>query len=267
MKLEMDDDIMQRIKRELPEKIVLYDIVRVTKGFNPKNRVDHREYEYLLPLNVLRTQQQIDAGITEQAQLDRVRGLLQLYVGTHNFHNFTARVDPNDRSAQRFIKSFVASEPFELSGLHLTRLTVIGQSFMLHQIRKMIGFVVAIVRKTEPDSTGSELIASAFTKTQQHLPMAPGLGLYLNKPLFESYNKNYSEGRGSLAFTDKSEEIESFKMTRIYPSIVETNASENTFAKWCEVLDKHHSVFVDDAGKPHAAANAEDAEEAVEERE
>lgn len=38
----------------------------------------------------------------------------------------------------RLVTSFVASEPFENNGMEWIRLTVEGQSFILHQIRKMV---------------------------------------------------------------------------------------------------------------------------------
>jgi len=39
----------------------------------------------------------------------------------------------------RYIMSFQADRPFEVNGSEWIRLRVIGQSFLLHHIRKMIG--------------------------------------------------------------------------------------------------------------------------------
>lgn len=46
----------------------------------------------------------------------------------------------------RYIISFTASDPFIKDGLEYVLLKIKGQSFMLHQIRKMIGLVVAFMR-------------------------------------------------------------------------------------------------------------------------
>ena len=44
-----------------------------------------------------------------------------------------------DASAKRYIMSFNIGHPFVREDVEFVSLTVEGQSFMLHQIRKMIG--------------------------------------------------------------------------------------------------------------------------------
>ena len=68
----------------------------------------------------------------------RINTILAHYLGTKNFHNFTSQKKFKDPSAKRFIHSFTCSEPFIYNGLELVSLKVKGQSFMLHQIRKMV---------------------------------------------------------------------------------------------------------------------------------
>lgn len=87
-----------------------------------------------------------------ELQLKRLRYILSKYAGTHNFHNFTARIKPEDPSAKRYILSFEARDIFEVQGMQFVRCQVMGQSFMLHQIRKMIGMAIAIMRGCTPDS-------------------------------------------------------------------------------------------------------------------
>ena len=50
---------------------------------------------------------QASAAFTfDEAKRRRLNSILQHYVGTHNFHNFTIRVHSSDPSAKRFIRSF-----------------------------------------------------------------------------------------------------------------------------------------------------------------
>lgn len=54
----------------------------------------------------------------------------------------------DDPSAKRYIMSFSVGEPFLCSDLEFVSLKVEGQSFMLHQIRKMIGRVLFVISLT-----------------------------------------------------------------------------------------------------------------------
>ena len=97
--------------------------------------------------------------------LGRLRRVLGGFVGTRNFHNYTSKMKATDGAAKRFIISFDADEPFvreveeggteggteggaqgardgeggseggSRSGCEWVMLTVVGQSFLLHQIR------------------------------------------------------------------------------------------------------------------------------------
>ncbi len=46
---------------------------------------------------------------------------------------------------------------------------------MLHQIRKMVGLIIAVVR----GYVSEELILDAFNEHKVHIPRAPSLGLLL----------------------------------------------------------------------------------------
>jgi tRNA pseudouridine38-40 synthase len=81
-----------------------------------------------------------------ESHMAEVNAVLKLYLGTHNYHNFTSGKKFVDPSAKRYIMSMECGEPFVKDGLEFAVITVKGQSFMLHQIRKMIGMAIAIVR-------------------------------------------------------------------------------------------------------------------------
>ena len=54
--------------------------------------------------------------------------------------------------------SFECGKPFVSEGVEFVVLTIKGQSFMLHQIRKMVAFVIAVVR----GNASKEDLESAF---------------------------------------------------------------------------------------------------------
>ena len=72
-----------------------------------------------------------------------------------------------------------------MQGKPWVRMVVVGQSFMMHQIRKMIGMVTLLVRSgSDIDKT----MAHSFTAAKYSIPKVPGLGLMLERPVFDSYN-------------------------------------------------------------------------------
>ncbi|KAB1215504.1 tRNA pseudouridine synthase A, mitochondrial [Morella rubra] len=87
-----------------------------------------------------------------EKEIEQFNRILKYYVGTHNFHNFTTRTKAEDPVARRFIISFNANTTVMVDGIEFVKCEVVGQSFMLHQIRKMIGVAVAIMRNCAPEA-------------------------------------------------------------------------------------------------------------------
>lgn len=73
----------------------------------------------------------------------RVQEALHAYLGTRNFHNYTIQKRFSDPSAKRVIRSFdVGKDPVIINDTEWLSLKVHGQSFMMHQIRKMVAMAV-----------------------------------------------------------------------------------------------------------------------------
>ena len=72
-----------------------------------------------------------------------------------------------------------------MQGQQWVRIVIIGQSFMLHQIRKMVGMAVAIMRGDAPE--GCVRTALQHKRTVP-TPMAPEVGLFLDECYYDAYN-------------------------------------------------------------------------------
>ncbi|KAK9457958.1 pseudouridine synthase [Dipodascopsis uninucleata] len=169
-----------------------------------------------------------------EKRLNRVRDALKLYQGAHNFHNFTIGKDYNDPSARRFMKSLVASDPKIINGMEWISIKIHGQSFMLHQIRKMIGLVALIIRSGTPLNRLTEV----FQNVKVNIPKAPALGLLLERPVYDNFNVRLNKfGREAVDFSSYNDEIEKFKMQHIYDKIYNEEAQENTFFGFFGFLD------------------------------
>lgn len=156
----------------------------------------------------------------------RVQAALNEYVGTHRFHNYTIQKKFNDRSAQRYIKSFqVAPKPIIINDTEWLSLKVHGQSFMMHQIRKMVGMAALTVRC----GTHPAIFQQSFENNIVRIPKAPSLGLLLERPVFESYNAKAAKqaGREKIDFSRYEKEIEEFKEREIYQRIFREEAHGN----------------------------------------
>ena len=160
-------------------------------------------------------------------RLEQLQAALNQYVGTKNFHNYTIQKRPDDPSAKRHIRSFeVGKTPVVINNTEWLSLKVHGQSFMMHQIRKMVAMAVLCVRCAVPVS----IIKESYGPTRISIPKAPGLGLLLERPVFESYSKK-AEGsfdKEPLNFDKFEKEINEFKQKQIYNRIYDTEEKENS---------------------------------------
>ncbi|RMZ77202.1 hypothetical protein DV738_g4481, partial [Chaetothyriales sp. CBS 135597] len=171
-----------------------------------------------------------------QKRLDRIRDLLKMYVGTKNYHNFTIDKTSRDPSAKRVIKSFVVNEtPILINGTEWLSLKVHGQSFMMHQIRKMVGMVALMVRC----GTHSSRLYEALGHDDFSIPKAPALGLLLERPVFDSYNKRATStlDKQAIDFDKFKTEMDAFKQKEIYERMYRDEESENVFGNFFNHLD------------------------------
>ncbi|KAI5475758.1 hypothetical protein MNV49_000887 [Pseudohyphozyma bogoriensis] len=188
--------------------------------------------------------------------LESARTFVKAYEGSHNYYNFTVGKDFRDRSCQRVMRSLTITDPFEVNGVEYVSVRFMGQSFMLHQIRKMIGLFILSVRTGTPPT----LIPETFGPSRIHIPKAPALGLLLLEPQYLEYNKKVLAGNERIEEQIKSgkvvgeeakhgikpilevtgevlEKVDKFKAESVYKRMWEVEEEEATFSKWVNYLD------------------------------
>lgn len=155
----------------------------------------------------------------DAARLKRVQAAFETYVGTKRFHNYTVQKKFTDASSQRHIKSFVVSDkPIVIGDTEWLSLKVHGASFMMHQIRKMVSLATLTVRC----GSKPEIINESFKNVRMAIPKAPGLGLLLERPVFESFNARAAKTLKDvepIRFEKWEKEMEEFKNREIYERI------------------------------------------------
>ncbi|KAM9841157.1 pseudouridylate synthase 1 homolog [Aulostomus maculatus] len=241
LKLWLIEEIVKKINEHLPPQIRVLGLKRVTGGFNSKNSCDARTYSYMLP-SVAFSPKDYDTTDIASFRLDpetlqTVNRLFSLYKGTHNFHNFTSQKSYNDPSAHRYIIEMSCGQPFIRHNTEFSVITIRGQSFMQHQIRKMIGLVIAVTKGYAKE----DVMERSWGQEKVDVPKVPGLGLVLERVHFNRYNKRFG-GDGlheCLEWDGEEEAIQAFKEAQIYPTIVETECQEGSMVSWMTTLHCH----------------------------
>ncbi|KAH8696009.1 putative tRNA pseudouridine synthase [Talaromyces proteolyticus] len=171
-----------------------------------------------------------------KSRLQQVQEALDKYIGTHSFHNYTIQKDYKDPSAKRVIKSFIANpEPIVINGTEWLSLKVHGQSFMMHQIRKMVAMAALVVRC----GCDPKIIEESYGSTRLSIPKAPGLGLLLERPIFDTYNRKGAQefGKEKIDFGKFEKEMNEFKQREIYDRIYREEDESNQFGHFFSHID------------------------------
>ncbi|GAX72678.1 hypothetical protein CEUSTIGMA_g134.t1 [Chlamydomonas eustigma] len=98
------------------------------------------------------------------------------------------------------------------------KLVIYGRSFIMHQIRKMVGLAVAVARGSAP----AECIDAALDLSNKRInvPTAPATGLLMDHAFFEG------ETLGEPGAIAEKELVEAFKEEHIYPAIATADPAE-----------------------------------------
>jgi galactokinase/tRNA pseudouridine(38-40) synthase len=246
----IDQTLISRINSQLPDDIVLHDIRRATNSFNARNDCYRRRYGYVFPVKILDGADGARANETYDGKGDlrvfKLNGILAQYKGTHCFANFTEGLKGSDDSAKRFIIDVKCGEPFLPPGSnqHFCTIDLYGQSFVLYQIRKMIGLAFAIYLDILP----SETLAVALSPHLRIItPTAPALGLFLESLEFDSYNKQVGRDLQLPIAVDGTilEKKDNFKQNVIYRDIAAQEMASNHMETWIHSLTTKWKVDAD----------------------
>ncbi|KAG8575506.1 hypothetical protein GDO81_009581 [Engystomops pustulosus] len=233
------------INSHLPPEIRVLGVKRVTKGFNAKLKCDARTYSYTLPTFALskNTGSFPDSSFRlPREDFHHVNRLVSFYKGTHSFHNFTRGKLSDDPSARRHIYSIFCSEPFVRHGVEFVRIVVTGQSFMLHQIRKMVGLIIAVMK----GAATPEFLPLSMQVSKINLPLAPALGLVLECTHFHFHNKrcHYNQSTRTITWEEFMPAAEAFREEKIMPVIIGGELEDLSMFSWLQQFSGYTYVII-----------------------
>ncbi|WKY04501.1 hypothetical protein Q1695_005479 [Nippostrongylus brasiliensis] len=229
----------------LPEDIRVIAMRRATNAFHPQKMCCARTYSYTLPTFAFAKPTELTNAKfrIKKETIDEINSILSIYKGTHNFFNYTSRRDFDDRSCHRYILSFECGEPFLFhddirnEDVEFIQLTVKGQSFILHQIRKMVGMTIAVIRELQYKS----YIQRSFESERVDVPKAPGLGLLLERVHYDLYDKKHAKTHEPLTDwgSEVEERINKVKFDLITKEILITELTHQSMLQWLADLVRH----------------------------
>merc|ERR1712129_207008 len=209
------DHFVSQVNTFLPDDIVLHAAVQVNKNFNARLEGSTRSYLFMLPaccvaattvasvssalsllgtdvleldLKALRTIEDTaelrGVRVTDQ-DLSRLREALSRFLGVRFQGNFSTRRDIDFRSpaAYRFTREInVGTTHVDASGRQWVPITVVADSFLTHQIRKMVGTAATVALGLLPPHF---IRAALDRRIVCNTPHLPPYGLMFLAPRFK----------------------------------------------------------------------------------
>ena len=270
------DQVREELNDCLPRDIRVLEVNRVSKAFCAKTHRETVRYQYMIPsflfhsvevlLNmfqktglyenerslsdplkseeIAKLQPQLEDYRASAQQLDLLKKALKSYEGTHSFHNFAKGVKNDEARSNRYIISFHVEDPivFE-NGTEWIPTQVLGQSFMLHQIRKMIWLAVDVTRGAVPLS----IFERAFSREEDiRIPPGPAQGLYLDMSFYGGYNRRKGSNpdlpdlEWTNADTDVYRRWKTFRNEVLMNHIVDEEKKEGNFISFLFIQEYNH---------------------------
>ncbi|KAL2312610.1 putative tRNA pseudouridine synthase C16C4.06c [Schizosaccharomyces pombe] len=265
----------------LPPCIRVWKMARTFNSFSPHTVCDSRVYEYWLPVSSLLTphpctlEAYVIAKASEKAfpinetlshlanlskqdcvansmsqpfrlsktKLDFLKHACTMFRGTHRFHSYTTEKGFSDASSRRFLLD-VRVDNLHIDKLNRQWVKLIfhGQSFMKHQIRKMVGILIHLTRT----GWNAQVLLNTFNNSYRiRIPRAPAEFLLLNQPIFQAFNKKCSRFdhepvEWSCAQKSIDQFAHSFLRTPMFDCFISSESFQSFF-----ILQKQFQLFQD----------------------
>ena len=263
----LEDEVRERINEHLHPDVLVLDVKRTLRSFCAKTQRSRVRYQYMIPSYLFHADAKKlfnESGIGERLpgadpltpeeiqsvrakikdyrvtphQLETLKSALARYVGTHAYHNFTRSMNLGDSSSKRYILEFKANDPvIHEDGTEWISTEVVGQSFLLNQIRKMIALACDVVCER---ATLETMEKALDYNTRMILPIAPAQGLFLDMSVYDFYNDRKDKRSNDVDVLDWINNPESpamvrwkkFKDERVLKTIFDEEMDDGSFVTY-----------------------------------
>jgi tRNA pseudouridine38-40 synthase len=271
------DEVREMINAQLPDDIAVADMVKVPRSFCARTQRDKVRYQYMLPSFALQRREQLRAvyesvllgGLNAKTtgrnvkdpftpeeinalqdtfreyrateeNVNQLAAALKEYEGTHKFHNYTSKKKSDDASAARYILSFtVQDRVVDKYGVEWIPTLVVGQSFLLHQIRKMMSMAMDAAR----GASSVDIMKDSFSDSYLNVNTAPAQGLFLEMSYYDNFNRRHKAGDPLDWHSNETAPAtlrwKNFKEDKIMSHIMDEEESQGNFVSYLFAQENH----------------------------
>jgi tRNA pseudouridine38-40 synthase len=157
----------------LPKDIYIKTLTVVDESFHARFLVKKKHYRYLLNMgeyNTFRVNYEYQYG--KKLDVDLMKKATLLFLGEHDFHNFTSTKEEETKDYIRSIETFSIMQKDDI-----LIFDVIGDGFLRYMVRMMVGTLIKIGENMKDER---EIVSRLDNINNVPCPFkAPGEGLYL----------------------------------------------------------------------------------------
>ena len=153
--------IRKALNANLPSDLVIRKASVVNDNFDPRRDAVNRTYDYTINVSSIRSpfRHKYEIVMHTPLDIDLMDTCAQHFVGTHDLASFAAidRENPDKPTVRNIEKCRVVAS--EDSQSRVLRITVVANSFLRQQVRRMAGLLIAIGSgKSQPEQVQQHLI-------------------------------------------------------------------------------------------------------------
>ncbi len=167
------ETLRRRVNDELPADINILRVEKVRHRFHARHDAVARSYVYQIARRRSAFAKPYVWWVKEALDLERMRTLMQRFVGRHDFRTFSDD-DPDDTSTAVQVETFDVYEDGDLLLVHIE-----GSHFLWKMVRRLVGVIVEVGRGgLTPEA------AESMLRTDSDIPArltAPASGLFLER--------------------------------------------------------------------------------------
>jgi len=286
-----DTDIIRNlINAQLPNDIRILDVLRTPKSFCAKTARDEVRYQYMVPSFLLATKSLVKSILKKHdclpipsnttlppisdekvshlqkefvsyraspKEISKFSEALGSFVGTHNFHNYTSGKKAEDPSSVRYMKECKVLPAIEDKyGMEWIPTTILGQSFLLHQIRKMIFKATEVIC----NDTSMTTMKDSFTVAPMRISVVPPHGLFLDMSYYSGHNKRNKSNTPLDWHSNDTEAVQrwrKFKEQHVMTHLMDEENSQGNFIRYLYSREYNieHPSFPQNSGNEQQKGN------------